>query len=357
MSTGIGMSRCRWGRWLRALLVAPVTVGLALAFTSMTQGRLDAERRMARDEELLYLPNEKLLGHFTAGLHSVAADLLWLKCIQYTAQEFHSQEHKFTWLDHICKTIVRLDPYFTGEYKLGGTLLAAIGNYETALYLKKRGLLKRPDRWELPLEIAKTYILNRREEPSSPALASYYLIWTAELTEGQSREFFMQWAYNLQRVHDLTEMGRRIWENIRNTSSDPFMQELAERKIILLDLHVLCSMLTEAAHKYRARFGEPPTSVDDLVQAGFFDKLPVDPLGGSFFVDSEGQVKSTTLLDDEVAQRLRHIRAGLDQFKNTEGRCASSLEELVDSGMMRAIPLHPYPDRNWVYDPATGVVE
>ena len=47
------------------------------------------------DEELLYLPNENLLNHFTAGLSSVVADLLWLRTIHYTVKEFHDVDRKF----------------------------------------------------------------------------------------------------------------------------------------------------------------------------------------------------------------------------------------------------------------------
>ncbi len=344
-------------RHIRKVVATAVVVAVALSATAMIQQQLNSLGKMKDSEELLYLPNERLLNHFTAGLHSVVADLLWLKCIQYTVREFHSQDHKFTWLEHICNTIVRLDPYFTGAYQLGGTLLAAIGNDAAAIELVKKGIVRRPDRWELPFELAKTYILNRREDPSSPMLASYYLLWTADLTEGADREFFTRWAYNIQRMHDLSDVGKQIWANIRETSKDPFMRELAERKIHLLNLRTICEGLTVASKRYKERFGRIPNSVQALLEAGLVDEIPDDPLGGTYMISPEGTVLSTSLLDEELQERQRSIRGAINRFRNDTGRYPESLEELVSHGEVKALPKHPYPDRAWRYNPKTGDIE
>ncbi|HQK77296.1 MAG TPA: hypothetical protein PKZ25_13970, partial [Candidatus Hydrogenedentes bacterium] len=109
-------------RWL---VIAPLTVAIGLACCVMAQKHLDASRQTGFDEELLYLPNEKLLNHFTGGLDSVVADLLWLQCIQYTAEEFKG-DHKYVWLNHMTDPITRLDPYFVDVYRYGGVFLAAL---------------------------------------------------------------------------------------------------------------------------------------------------------------------------------------------------------------------------------------
>ncbi|HOJ32040.1 MAG TPA: hypothetical protein PKY35_13890 [Candidatus Hydrogenedentes bacterium] len=350
-----GVARTRRRAWRAIVIILGVVA--ALGITSAVQMQLDAIGKTKRDEELLYLPNEKLLNHFTAGLHSVVADLLWLKCVQYTVQEFHSQERKFTWLEHMCNTIVRLDPYFTGAYQWGGTLLAAIGNDTAAIELVKRGMVRRPDRWELPFEVAKTFILNRREEPGAAAIASYYLLWTADLLEGADREFFTRWAYNIQRMHDLSGTGRQIWVNIRETTKDPFMRELAERKIALLDVREKCAGLNLAVERFVQKYGRRPGRLEELSEKGVVDTIPSDPLGGMFFVADDGKVYNTSVLDEDVADRLRVIRAAINRFKNEKGRYPERLEELVESGEMTRLPSHPYPGRAWRYDPIQGSVE
>lgn len=342
------------GKTLRWGVVAPVAVAVGLLGASLAQGRIDTGRQAGFQEELLYLPNEKLLDHFTAGLSSVVADLLWLRCIQYMAREFRSQEHKFTWLEHMCTTVTRLDPYFTGAYQYGATLLAAIGNDEAAYALLERGIRARPDRWELPFEMAKIFILNRREEPGSAAAASYFLTMTAERSE--HRDYFVRWAHHLLLHHDLFEDARRIWQDVYETTDDRLMRELAMRKLQELDLQKLCKDLTEAARRYEERLGRRPATIDQLVESGFIAQRPTDPVGGGFLIDDKGVVQSTTLLDGEAAHRLRTLRALIEQFRTQHGRWPKNLEELCEAGLIPRVPRHPYEDRTWDYNPLTGEV-
>ena len=343
-------------RWI---VMAPATVAIGIACISIAQVRLDAKRGERFDEELLYIPNEKLLNHFTAGHNTVVADLLWLKCVQYTAREFRSKYHKFTWLEHICNTVVRLDPQFAGAYQMGGTLLAAIDADAAAYSLLERGVVKRPDRWELPLEIAKIYILNRRDEPGSPAAASYFLTWAAEKRKIDNREdaeFLLRWAESIQLQHNLIADGKRIWQSIYETTNDDFMKELAERKLQELGLREVCDILNQVVEHYVAQTGEKPGRILDLETAGLITGTPTDPLGGEFVIE-DGVVYSTTLLDVEVERRLRGLRGAIARFKKEHERWPRELDELKTMGVVLVIPEHPYSDRGWLYNPHTGEIE
>ncbi len=342
-------------RWFRWAVVAPLVVAVAYTCTTMAQLHIDGQRDSdVIEEELLYLPNEKLMTHFTAGLSSIVADLLWLRCIQYLAREFENPDSKFTWLEHMLQTITRLDPHFTGAYEQGGTLLAALGADEAAEELLRTGAVNRPDRWEIPFEIAKIYILNRRDQPGAQTAASYYLTWTAELSD--EPDFFLNWAYNIQLQHNLIDSGRLIWLQVYENSRDDFMRELAEQKLRELDVHEYRQLLNEAAETYALRVGSPPETLADLVTEGLIDALPEDPLGGDFFIDPDGEVQSTSLLDMRVERRLQSIRGGVERYQREHGEMPESLDILVESGTMRSIPPHPYPDRDWEYDSITGEV-
>ena len=109
---------------VRSQISLVLVVGIGLVSVAAVQRQIEKEHEDRFDEELLYLPNEKLLNHFTAGLSSVIADLLWIKTIKYTVQEFHNVERKYTWLEHMCQTVTRLDPHFSGAYEYSGMLLA-----------------------------------------------------------------------------------------------------------------------------------------------------------------------------------------------------------------------------------------
>ena len=49
-----------------------------------------------------------------------------------------------------------------------------------------------------------------------------------------------------------------------------------------------------AVTAYKNTFRLPPRSLDDLLRNGFLKEPPVDPYGGQFFIDENGQVKSTS---------------------------------------------------------------
>jgi hypothetical protein len=347
------MSPGAW-RVVRWAVVLPVTLAAGLASVVAAQHQLDTSPQKTSGESLLYLPAKKLLMHFTGGMNSVVADLLWLKTIQYTVAEFESRERRFTWLEHMAQTATDLDPLFTGAYEYGGTFLGAIGNDDAADRLLRKGMMNRPDRHEIPFEMAKLYILNRREEPGAAGVASYYLGITAELSD--TPDYYLTWAFNLQRAHNLTETGRRIWQNIFETTGDSFMRDLAEQKLHHLNLADACDTLDEVASQYASERGSPPASVEDLVKAGYLKAIPNDPLGGSFFFDSNGRARSTSILDEQANRARRDIQAAIDRFREERGRKPVSLQELLDEEIIRYMPDHPYEDRTWSYDPNLGEV-
>lgn len=337
-------------RWL---IVAPVCLALAFTCTVTAQRRLDSMHGRTAGEELLYLPNEHLLTHFTARMSSVIADVLWIQCLQYTAKHFRG-DHQFTWLNHMCTMITRLDPYFVPAYRYGGIFLAMLKADDSAcIDLLERGMVRNPDAWELPYEVAMTYLLNRPDHPDSAIHAARYLAMAVET--GKAPQFVVDLAANLQAQHDLTEVERAMWENTRH-SEDQLMRDLAERKLQELALRETCAQLDKAIAFYTARRGRAPAALDDLVAGGVLPALPVDPLGGTYFMDATGRAQNTTILDERTARALNGIRGGVRAFEKRHGRLPSELRELLTGQIMPEIPRHPYADRTWQYDPSNGEV-
>ncbi|MBN2308466.1 MAG: hypothetical protein JXR94_05815 [Candidatus Hydrogenedentes bacterium] len=337
------------------LVAVPVVLALGFGVVVSTQRHLDAIRIEQSGEELLYLPNEKLLNHFTGGMSGVVADVLWLKCIQYTSKHFRG-DRKFEWLNHMCQTITRLDPYFGDVYRYGGVFLAALkADDDASLALLRSGVPDNPDRWELPYEMAVIYLLNRRDQPGSAEQAARFLAMAA--ATGTAPAAVVQFANDLQRKYDLAEVERAMWLEMAENSDDEIMRDMARRKLQELTLRENCARLNEAMAQFGERFGHAPESVDELVSAGLVTALPPDPLGGRYFIDADGAVKNTTILDQAVERRLNLLRAGLDRFHEAEGRWPATLQAIYDKGHLSFVPPHPYAGRDWRYDPQTGAVE
>jgi len=335
---------------MRKIAIALLALTVAYPAAVVSQKRIDAMRNDTFDHELLYLPNERLLESFTAGLSSVVADFLWLQCIQYTAEEFKG-DFKFVWLDHMLKTITRLDPYFTDVYQRGGVLLAMLKHDDDAsIELLKSGIPHNPTRWELPFEIARTYILNRKDNVNG----ARYLAMAA--ATGDPPPFVVEWAKNTQMQFNLYDVERGMWLDIAENSGDENMRETALRKLVEVDLREACDALSKRVKTYVESIGTLPVSIEDLVTAGLLAEVPVDPLGGDFLILDDGRVVSTSVLDSIKAERLQILRGWIDKFAKEQGRRPTSLDELVEAGISSGLPANPFPNKQWRYDPETGEV-
>jgi hypothetical protein len=52
--------------------------------------------------------------------------------------------------------------------------------------------------------------------------------------------------------------------------------------------------IEEACKAYRARFHTSPSHIDQLISTGLLVRLPKDPYGGAFYLDSAGRVRSSS---------------------------------------------------------------
>lgn len=339
----------------RYTILAAAAVGVLTLAAVFTQTRIDAARALVKDE-LLYLPNEKLLNHFTGGMDSIIADLIWLRCIQYTAAELKG-ERGFTWLNHMLATCVRLDPYFKDVYRYGGIFLAALrADDDASLRLLEQGCVLHPDAWELPYEMAMVYLLNRKDQPGSRDRARRYLTLSADT--GNAPAFVADLVDKLRDTSDLgdTAIEREMWAKLAH-SDDQLLRDMAQRELIELDLRDACRALTEMAAAYTKQSGTKIDSLEQLLAAGIIKWLPQDPLGGTFFIDADGVVRSTTILDNELLRRKNIIQTAIDNYREGKGVWPPNLEAVVGPGFLGQLPAHPYPGRVWVYDPGNGRVE
>lgn len=348
------MTREKYRRAAWALLA----IGL-VATTVFAQVRADQVKPVRRDE-LVYLPSEKFLNHFTAGMSSVIADLLWLRCVQYMGVEI-KHDKNFAWLSQMLNTIVRLDPQFTDVYRFGSIFLSAVkADDEAGLRLLQQGILARPDRWELSYEAAMIYLLNRRDEPGARKVAAHYLGMAANT--GKAPRLVAEVAGALQGEFNLDGIESEMWSNLEQ-SDDAMLRELAQRKQQELGIRQNLRTLDDNIARYTAEHGHAPETLEAVIAAGYFGEsmkanpqaLLQDSLGGRYLLSPDGRAANTSLLDDERDKWLNVLREGIKRYHEAHGAYPPSLDALVDVYVV-AVPKHPYADRAWRYDPATGEV-
>src|SRR5512140_574790 len=127
-----------------ALLIA------AAAFVVVVQARV-APRDHLRDE-LLYYPSGVAVDRASLGHQGLAADLAWLRAVQYYGEHKRS-DRKFTMMAHIFDIITDLDPRFVNAYIFGGLVTAEdAGDVRRGVALMEKGVERNPGNWQMQFE-------------------------------------------------------------------------------------------------------------------------------------------------------------------------------------------------------------
>lgn len=137
--------------------------------------------------------------------------------------------------------------------------------------------------------------------------------------------------------------------------------------------------MRHAIEQYTAIHQKRPASLDELVTSGLLEQLPAPPNGERYSYDpgsgtvslirdetsQKGDARVTSLLEmgaDEIlhqgrvaesAAEMKKLKVAIDYFYSIEGRYPSSLAELVERDIVRAVPTPPK-GFAYAYDPSTG---
>jgi len=341
--------RNRLFRLMLALLAIAVAYGTAVP----AQRKLHTLRASGTEDELRYLPSERLLTQFTAGMSTVVADFLWIQCLQYTGRHYQG-DRDFTWLSHMLNMVTRLDPYFVPAYRYGAVFLSMLKADDAAsLELLHKGMKQNPFAWELPYEAAMNWLINRPDHPQAEIQAAQYLAMA--VATGNAPPFVAETAAALQARHDLTDAERAMWESAKNTGNT-LMREMAAKKLLELDIRDVCTELSRIVADYAAKNGAPPKSLEPLITPDMRKRIPVDPAGGTYFINEEGRVQNTTILNEKMKRAINMMKGAVAAYKSKNGKLPGSLEELVEKKFLEKLPDHPYPWRRWHYRIDNGAV-
>ncbi len=80
-----------------------------------------------------------------------------------------------------------------------------------------------------------------------------------------------------------------LWNDVYTATRDPKIKENAKAHLQLLKAHEDCRQLDLLADQYAKRFGHRPKRISELVQAGMISAMPVDPLGYTYVFDDNGK--------------------------------------------------------------------
>lgn len=276
----------RGSAWLDIARAA--AIGVLLSAVYLLQSHIDEKFGEYRStEEILYVENGDLLKRATVGFESLAADVYWLRAVQYFGGKRREVGTKdYALLAPLLWITVRLDPHFKIAYTYGATFLSEPLPLGAGLPLKgieliDEGIKAHPDYWRFYLDKGFIYFWYLKDYEKA---AEVFL-------EGSKIEGAPFWMVNiagraLARGGD-RETARGLWKILRDSAETLQQKENAEAHLRQLDALDQMDVLKRLIERYREHSGDYPARWQDLVAAGLLRTIPHDPTGEPYVLDSE----------------------------------------------------------------------
>jgi len=207
-----------------AWAVALATGALACWLATTTYHRLPRPQPL---EELAYYPSGQHLKMATLGHAETAADLAWLRAVQYYGEHRRS-DLRFTQMAHVFDILTSLSPTFVPSYIFGAFALAQEGlDFARAETLMLKGVENNPRSGPLAFEFGFLYYV--RPGGRDLRRAAEYFEQAARQPDGppQSARFA---AFARQHSGDLS-VAYELWLEVSRHSDNRLMREMAQREM------------------------------------------------------------------------------------------------------------------------------
>jgi len=290
----MSMSRFRSGqRGVAATLALWLAFGASLAIWVVAQRAVDYRRDTWPEAyPLLFLPSGQYLKVSSLGFRVLLADVIYLWSIQYYG--YHRTEEGRNYLWHIYDVITELDPHFIDAYLVGGLVMANdMADPGLAIELLEKGMEHNPDDWILPLDAGFYAYL----ELGQPERAAAYFDRAAAIPNAPPQIARLH-AHMYEQAGDL-EQSLQFWIEIYEGAEDERVESIAWQHIYDLRVTLDLQFLEAAVGRFQTEQGRTPSSLRDLVDAGYLSGRPVNPNGSPYVYNPiTGQVT-----DPEAGQR------------------------------------------------------
>jgi hypothetical protein len=212
-----------------ARAVAPFAAAAALLAAA---GALQAVAwdRLGRapGEELLYFPSGLFVRQASLGYETAAADVLWLRGIQYYG-EHRLTDQKYLRIGHVMSVVTDLDPRFEAPYVFGAFVLAQeLRRPDEGLALLEKGRRANPRSWNLTFETGFLHYVCRHDY----AAAALEFARASRLP-GHPEYVDRFAAFASQRAGN-RGMAVLLWKRVLATGNR-YMQEVARRELARLE--------------------------------------------------------------------------------------------------------------------------
>lgn len=211
----------------RQLAAASLAMVLAAGVFGLAGWAWRAVPRVSPLEELAYYPSGQHVRPAALGHAESAADLAWLRAIQYYG-EHRKTDNRFDHLYHVFDILTTLAPGFESAYVFGAFALAQEGrNFVHAEALMRKGLDRNPRSGRLAFELGFLYYVKPNGRDLARAAEAFDM---ASRLPGQPEVARRFAAFCHQNTGSLA-VAYALWQQVRETSENAYMREIAEKEM------------------------------------------------------------------------------------------------------------------------------
>lgn len=275
----------------RTLTISLLVILVMVHYFSL--GKITAEAKLLpRGEEVAYVLPAPVLKITALEFHGLVSDLLFLRSLVFLGSTYERREEppvkvwEWKWLYRVLDVSTDLDPYFLDPYYFGNANLTWGGGLITeANTLLEKGILHRS--WDFLLPFYKGfnefYFLGDNEKASESLME-------ASRRPGAS-PLYASLAVKLAYKERRTENAILFQEYILDHTKEPELRKEYETRLNALRG---LGYLEKALVEYKGRFGRYPRKIEELITKHIITEMPSEPYGGNYYIDQQGQVKTTS---------------------------------------------------------------
>jgi hypothetical protein len=262
-------------------------LALAAVLVPFSQNRIDRRAgRYRAQEEVLYLWSGEQVKRLVPGFESLAADIYWLRTVQYFGGERRfAGDKRFELLRPLIEITTKLDPRLEIAYRYGAIFLSetpplGAGRPQQGIEVLEEGARALPESWRLRQDLGFFQFLFLHDSES----AARTLVDASRIP---GAAFWLRtMAADLLAKGGDRRSSRRMWQQMYDQSEAGVIRENARLRLQILDSLDARDALQGAVAQFELRDGKPPTRLEDLVAGGLWRGPLTDAAGVSFGYDS-----------------------------------------------------------------------
>jgi hypothetical protein len=274
-------------------LVASTLLVVSMSVSVLLLRRIDRMRSGATLQDVLYISSPQTLKRLSLGYNGLLADIYWTRAVQYFGSKHFAGSEHYDLLAPLLEITTALDPHLTVAYEFGANFLApkppnGAGQPQRAVELAEFGIRNNPNDWRLYYDLGFIYYMELKDYAHAadafargsqvPGAHPFLRVMAAQMAQhgGELAMAQMMWATTYQSTQD---------RDVRANAAIHLRALQAEQDVTNLE---------NLVSQYHAKTGHLPASFSDLQAAGLLPEIPVDPLGHTYKLTSDGRVEVST---------------------------------------------------------------